>query len=130
MQLYDPTARKKKVRVNIVCPFKVDKPLPQNRRFAGEGRSKIEDFMSDPEKRAAMGMLICRYVRFLKNIWMRIFVFRPDLVTFRTRSNQSFSMPISLLKPLAVFSFCRPAFSQKVNIDRLLNCFSSSRSIV
>ena len=60
-QLYDPTAEKKKIRVNIVCPLKVDKPMPAGRHFATEeGKAKTQALIEDPEKKAAMSMVICR----------------------------------------------------------------------
>ncbi|XP_072035369.1 uncharacterized protein [Amphiura filiformis] len=58
--LYDPTAHKKKVRVNMVCPLKVDKPVAENRQYAKpEQRKELQDMTADPEKKAAFAMLIC-----------------------------------------------------------------------
>ena len=61
-QLYDPTAQKKQIRVNIVCPLKVDKPMMlAHRKFATEeGRAKTQALIDDPEKRAGMSKVICR----------------------------------------------------------------------
>ena len=60
-QLYDPTAQKKQIRINIVCPLRVDKPITAHSKFATEeGRAEIQAMTDDPEKRAAMSMCICR----------------------------------------------------------------------
>ena len=60
-QLYDLTAQRKQIRVNIVCPLKVDKPMPADRKFATEeDKAKIQAMNDDPEKRAAMSMVISR----------------------------------------------------------------------
>ena len=55
-QLYDPTAQKKQIRVNIVCPSRVNnKPKPAPCKFAiEEGEAKIQAMIDDPEKRAAI----------------------------------------------------------------------------